>query len=102
MTLFWWSKARQRGIFIILQVYVIEAIYGLFSYSLVNSFTLFNQGGPISPQYTLFSRKLVKKLPRCRAVRRVHVMPWATPVRRIGCTLAGFVFNDDIPAPIRG
>jgi len=42
------------------------------------------------------------KRPLNRTVRRVHVMPWATPIRRIGQTLSGSDSDDDGPALISG
>lgn len=42
------------------------------------------------------------KRPPSRTVRRVHVMPWATPIRRIGQTLSGSVTDEDGPALMVG
>lgn len=55
---------------------------------LVNIFTLRfrpHHGGP-----NRFERGMTSPLPRIpnRTIRRVHVMPWATPIRRIGRALS--------------
>ena len=70
---------------------------------LVNKFTYFTPLSPLHKRWYPFCRASSMKRAPHRTVRRVHVMPWATPIRRIGSTRVDFYSqeNDD-PAGFAG
>jgi len=57
--------------------------------SLVNSFTFFCELRSRSARCTVTGNAQRRIGTPNRAVRRVHVMPWATPIRRIGIAQRG-------------
>ena len=50
----------------------------------VNNFTFSRHFAMIGSSYKTFGYTPSSQRPRIRTIRRVHVMPWATPIRRIG------------------
>jgi len=56
----------------------------------VKEFTYHDGSFHLPGRWHPFCRSSSLKRAPHRTVRRVHVMPWATPIRRIGCTRVEF------------
>ena len=66
----------------------------LYFSNIVNEFTYNEFIPPPKKVFNTVSMRLPVAVP-LRTIRRVHVMPWATPAKRIGKTRKGYLCPDD-------